>query len=118
MKLEAKSYPSFLFRCLRLSFAGGARFYAFMLLMTAIGLVGLNAYGTQLNEGMAVTNMSDHVSWGLYIANFTFGVGLAAGAVMMVIPAYLYGDNEMHDVTIHKSHKIGKRLPDYDGQVG
>src|SRR5690606_27298220 len=35
-----------------------------------------------------------------YIANFTFGVGLAAGAVMMVIPAYLYDDEEMHDVVI------------------
>jgi hypothetical protein len=44
--------------------------------------------------------MSDHVSWGLYIANFTFAVGLAAGAVMMVIPAYLYDDHEMHDVVI------------------
>ena len=44
--------------------------------------------------------MTDHVSWGLYIANFTFGVGLAAGAVMMVIPAYLYDDHDMHDVVI------------------
>jgi hypothetical protein len=44
--------------------------------------------------------MSDHVSWGLYIANFTFVVGLAAGGVMMVIPAYLYHDNDMHDVVI------------------
>ncbi len=44
--------------------------------------------------------MSDHVSWGLYIANFTFCVGLAAGAVMMVIPAYLYDDKEMLNVVI------------------
>jgi hypothetical protein len=49
---------------------------------------------------MGVTNMTDHVSWGLYIANFTFSVGLAAGGVMMVIPAYLYDDHEMHDVVI------------------
>lgn len=85
---------------MRISFVGGARFYAWMFFLTAIGLVGLDAYGTQLNDGMVVTNMSDHVSWGLYIANFTFGVGLAAGAVLMVIPAYLYGDNDMHDVVI------------------
>ena len=44
--------------------------------------------------------MTDHVSWGLYIANFTFCVGLAAGGVMMVIPAYLYDDHDMHDVVI------------------
>jgi molybdopterin-containing oxidoreductase family membrane subunit len=36
----------------------------------------------------------------MYIGNFTFAVGLAAGAVMMVIPAYLYRDHEMHDVVI------------------
>jgi Ni/Fe-hydrogenase subunit HybB-like protein len=49
---------------------------------------------------MIVTHMTDHVSWGLYIANFTFAVGLAAGGVMMVIPAYLYHDTKIHDVVI------------------
>jgi molybdopterin-containing oxidoreductase family membrane subunit len=44
--------------------------------------------------------MTDHVSWGIYIANFTFLVGLAAGGVMMVIPTYLYEDEGMHDVVI------------------
>jgi hypothetical protein len=61
---------------------------------------GRNAWAVQVRDGMQVTNMSDHVSWGLYIANFTFLVGLAAGGVMMVIPAYLYHDEEMHDVVI------------------
>jgi molybdopterin-containing oxidoreductase family membrane subunit len=86
--------------CARVAFSGSGPFYAWMTFLSAVALVGLNAYGTQLNEGMVVTDMSDHVSWGLYIANFTFGVGLAAGAVMMVIPAYLYDDHEMHDVVI------------------
>ncbi len=95
-----KSYPAFLWRCARISFEGGPRFYGWMAVLTAVALVGLDAYGDQLNQGMAITGMSDHVSWGLYIANFTFGVGLAAGAVMMVIPAYLYDDHEMHDVVI------------------
>ncbi len=49
---------------------------------------------------MVATDMTDHVSWGLYIANFTFLVGLAAGGVMMVIPAYLYHEKDMHDVVI------------------
>jgi Ni/Fe-hydrogenase subunit HybB-like protein len=60
----------------------------------------VHAWATQVRDGMAVTGMTDHVSWGLYIANFTFMVGLAAGAVMMVIPAYLGGDEQMHDVVI------------------
>ena len=94
------TYLRFLGRGLRLAFTGSWRFYAWMSVLTAIGLVGLNAWGQQLLHGMQVTAMTDHVSWGLYIANFTFGVGLAAGAVMMVIPAYLYDDHDMHDVVI------------------
>jgi molybdopterin-containing oxidoreductase family membrane subunit len=71
-----------------------------MTVLTAIMLVGANAWAEQVARGMALTGMSDHVSWGLYIANFTFGVGLAAGAVLLVIPAYLYDDHEMHGVVI------------------
>ncbi len=94
------NYPRFLWMCVRIAFSGGPAFYAWMTALSAVALVGLYAYGVQLNEGMVATNMSDHVSWGLYIANFTFGVGLAAGAVMMVIPAYLYDNKQMHDVVI------------------
>ena len=71
-----------------------------MTVLTAIALVGANAWAVQVRDGMVRTNMTDHVTWGLYIANFTFCVGLAAGGVMMVIPAYLYHDHEMHDVVI------------------
>jgi molybdopterin-containing oxidoreductase family membrane subunit len=71
-----------------------------MTCLTAIAVVGFGAFAHQVHDGMRVTALSDHVSWGLYIANFTFGVGLAAGAVMMVIPAYLYDDHEMHNLTI------------------
>ena len=93
-------YLRFIARMLWLSFDGSRRFYAWMIALTAVWLVGVNAWAHQLSDGMVVTNMTDHVSWGLYIANFTFTVGLAAGAVMMVIPAYLYDDEEMHDVVI------------------
>ena len=81
------SYLRFLGMVVVRAFSGTWRFYAWMTVLTAIALVGLNAWGHQLLNGMRVTDLSDHVSWGLYIANFTFGVGLAGGAVMMVIPA-------------------------------
>ena len=71
-----------------------------MIVLTCVFLVGANAWATQVAQGMIVTTMTDHVSWGLYIANFTFLVGLAAGGVMMVIPAYLYHDKDMHDIVI------------------
>jgi Ni/Fe-hydrogenase subunit HybB-like protein len=94
------SYPSFLWRSLILATDGSFLFYAWMTLLTAVFLVGINAWSHQVAEGMILTHMTDHVSWGLYIANFTFLVGLAAGGVMMVIPAYLYRDDEMHELSI------------------
>ncbi len=97
---HALLYPRFLWELFRNSFRGGPGFYLWMTCLTAVAVVGFGAYAHQVHDGMRLTALSDHVSWGLYIANFTFGVGLAAGAVMMVIPAYLYDDHEMHDLTI------------------
>jgi Ni/Fe-hydrogenase subunit HybB-like protein len=95
-----RDYPRFLWQAALESVEGNRVFYIWMTMLTAIFLVGANAWAVQVRDGMQVTNMSDHVSWGLYIANFTFLVGLAAGGVMMVIPAYLYHDEEMHDLTL------------------
>jgi Ni/Fe-hydrogenase subunit HybB-like protein len=95
-----RNYPRFLSRVIWEAFDGNWMFYVWMTVLTAVALVGANAWAMQVRDGMALTNMSDHVSWGLYIANFTFLVGLAAGGVMMVIPAYLYHDEEMHHVVI------------------
>lgn len=97
---HAISYPKFLWRALKMATDGSWLFYTWMVVLTAVALVGANAWAQQAAHGMALTHMSDHVSWGLYIANFTFAVGLAAGGVMMVIPAYLYKDEAMHDVVI------------------
>lgn len=94
------SYPWFVLRSLWLATEGSLAFYAWMTLLTALSLVGANAWAHQVADGMITTNMTDHVSWGLYIANFTFCVGLASGGVMMVIPAYLYKDEEMTKVVI------------------
>jgi molybdopterin-containing oxidoreductase family membrane subunit len=52
--------------------------------------VGFIAYLYQLTEGLHVTGMSQDVTWGLYIAQFTFLVGVAASAVMVVLPYYLH----------------------------
>jgi molybdopterin-containing oxidoreductase family membrane subunit len=60
--------------------------------LTLIMVLGAACYGLQLKNGLGVTGMSDHVSWGLYISNFTFLVGLAAAAMMLVLPAYVLED--------------------------
>ena len=82
-----KQYQVFLFRSLRLSFKGSTLYYRWMMALTFLCLVGLYAYCRQIVDGLALTGMTDQVSWGVYIANFTFLVGVAAAAVMLVIPA-------------------------------
>jgi molybdopterin-containing oxidoreductase family membrane subunit len=52
--------------------------------------IGVAAYIHQLRSGLVVTGMSDQVSWGFYISNFAFLVGIAAAAVLLVIPAYIF----------------------------
>jgi molybdopterin-containing oxidoreductase family membrane subunit len=94
------TYVTFLFRCFRLSFVGDWRYHLWMLGLTVVALLGLNAYCKQFVAGLAVTGMTDQVSWGLYIANFTFLVGMAAAAVMLVIPVYVYHNRELHDLVI------------------
>ncbi len=95
-----KEYLRFLWRCFRISFVGDWRYHTWMLILTVIALLGLNAYCKQLVHGLITTGMTDQVSWGLYIANFTFLVGIAAAAVMLVIPVYVYRNRELHDLVI------------------
>ena len=100
MKQAVKNYCTFLWRCGRLTVDGDWRYYLWMGTLFAICLVGLNAYAKQLVHGLVITDMSDQVSWGVYIANFTFLVGVAAAAVMLVIPVYIYKNEELHDLVI------------------
>lgn len=95
-----KTYLTFLWRCLRLSFVGDWRYYTWMTVLTAVALLGLFSYCQQLVHGLVTTGMTDQVSWGLYIANFTYLVGLAAAAAMLVIPVYVYRNMHLHDVVI------------------
>ncbi len=100
MIAAARNYLVFLRRCIRLAFIGDWRYYAWMGALSIVCLFGLNAYAKQLAGGLSVTGMSDEVSWGVYIANFTFLVGVAAAAVMMVIPVYIYDNEDLHDLVI------------------
>lgn len=95
-----REYLTFLYRCFRLSFVGTAGYYLWMFVLSVISLLGLNAYCKQFVQGMGVTGMSDHVSWGLYIANFAFFVGMAAAAAMLVIPVYIYRNRELSHLVI------------------
>ncbi len=95
-----KRYFRFVWECARLSFVGDWRYHAWMTALTIVTLIGVYAYCQQLVNGLVTTGMTDHVSWGLYIANFTYLVGLAAAAAMLVIPVYIYRNMHLHDVVI------------------
>ncbi len=100
MRRAIRNYLVFLRRCAAIAFVGDWRYYAWIGLLAVICLLGLNAYCRQFAHGLVVTGMSDEVSWGVYIANFTFLVGVAAAAVMMVIPVYIYKNEDLHDLVI------------------
>jgi molybdopterin-containing oxidoreductase family membrane subunit len=54
----------------------------------------------QVSSGLILTSMRDQVSWGFYIGNFTFLVGVAAAAVVLVIPAYVYDWKPIREIVI------------------
>ncbi|MCF6168749.1 sulfate reduction electron transfer complex DsrMKJOP subunit DsrP [Lutibacter sp.] len=68
---------------------GSRAYHIWMAILTFVMLFGMYNYGIQLEQGLSATGMTDRVSWGLYISNFTFLVGVAAAAVMLVLPAYV-----------------------------
>jgi molybdopterin-containing oxidoreductase family membrane subunit len=72
------------------AFRGGKKYWILLGVWAALIVVGLAAYGRQLSEGLHITGMSQDVTWGLYISQFTFLVGVAASAVMVVLPYYLH----------------------------
>ncbi|MFA5400756.1 MAG: NrfD/PsrC family molybdoenzyme membrane anchor subunit [Dehalococcoidia bacterium] len=79
---------------------GGKKYWLLISGLLVLMAAGLAAYLEQWNIGLAVTGLSRDVSWGLYLANFTFFVGVAASAVMIVIPYYLHNSKEFRRILI------------------
>jgi len=69
----------------------------FLLVLIAVGTL---TYVEQYREGLIVTALRDQVTWGFYIGNFTFLVGVAAAAIMLVIPAYVYNWKPIKEIVI------------------
>ncbi|MBI2218217.1 MAG: polysulfide reductase NrfD [Candidatus Rokubacteria bacterium] len=79
---------------------GPAVYWVWVATLVALVASGVAAYVTQVSEGLIVTAMRDQVSWGFYIGNFTFLVGVAAAAVVLVIPAYVYHWKPIREIVI------------------
>src|SRR5262245_65318001 len=99
------SLAGFFTSALREVTSGRVRYHVWMATLTLVMLCGAYAYSIQLREGLAVTGMHDHVSWGIYIACFTFLVGMAAAAVILVMPAYV-----LHDLDFKVAVLFGEAL--------
>lgn len=85
---------------LELALKGSKRYYGWMTALLAVIGVGFGCYLWQLSFGLGITGMSRDVSWGFYIAQFTFLVGVAASAVMLVLPYYLHHYKAFGKITI------------------
>jgi len=85
---------------LELAIKGGKKYYGWMTFLLLIVGVGFLHYLWQLDFGLGITGLSRDTSWGFYIANFTFLVGVAAGGVMVVTPYYLHDYKAFGRVTI------------------
>ena len=81
-------------------FHGGRAYWLWLGVLSVLIVAGAVAYAVQLRYGLIVTGMSDQVSWGFYIANFAFLVGIAAAAVLLVIPAYIFHREDIKSVVL------------------
>ncbi len=80
---------------------GPRSYWAWLAFLGVLIVSGLLAYANQVQAGLGVTAMRDQVSWGFYIGNFTFLVGVAAAAVILVIPAYVYDWKPIREIVIY-----------------
>ena len=59
-------------------FKGSFKYWTLLTVLLAFVIAAFFAYLKQWDVGLTITGLSRDVSWGLYIANFTFFVGVAA----------------------------------------
>ena len=96
----ARRFARFVRGSVRLVLAGNGLYWGWVALLAVLIGSGVAAYADQVSTGLVLTSMRDQVSWGFYIGNFTFLVGVAAAAVVLVIPAYVYDWKPIREIVI------------------
>jgi len=79
---------------------GDQRYWGWLIFLLILMAGGFACYLYQFFEGLRITGMSRDVSWGLYIAQFTYLVGVAASGVMVVLPYYIHNYKAFGRITI------------------
>jgi molybdopterin-containing oxidoreductase family membrane subunit len=95
-----KIYLRFWKQMIVAALTGGARYYLWLFFLTILTIVGVVFWWSQFQQGLVTTNLTNQVSWGVYIANFTYLVGVLAVAVLLVIPSFLWGDKSFKEVVL------------------
>ncbi|MDD5207537.1 MAG: polysulfide reductase NrfD, partial [Desulfobacterales bacterium] len=79
---------------------GSQAYWGWLLVLVTIIGAGFVTYLYQFSEGLRITGMSRDVSWGFYIGQLTYFVGVAASGVMVVLPYYLHDFKAFGRITI------------------
>ena len=85
---------------LELALRGNHRYWIWVASLVALMGGAFAMFILQNTEGLTVTAMSRTMPWGFYIAQLTFLVGVAASAVVVVLPYYLHDVREFGRLTI------------------
>ncbi len=85
---------------LEYTITGSKKYYAWMTVLLGLIGIGFAVYLWQLKFGLGITGLSRDVSWGFYIAQLTYMVGVAAGGVMVVLPYYLHDYKAFGRITV------------------
>jgi len=96
----ARRFSRFVTGSVRLVTRGKALYWSWIAALAVLIVSGIAAYTGQVSTGLILTSMRDPVSWAFYIGNFTFLVGVAAAAVVLVIPAYVYDWKPIREIVI------------------
>ncbi len=79
---------------------GSGRYWGWIIFLLVLIGIGSGFYSIQWVKGLMVTGMGRDVSWGFYIGQLTYFVGIAAGGVMVVLPYYLHDYKAFGRITI------------------
>ena len=79
---------------------GSMGYWVWIIILLALIGVGFAFYLQQWFQGLIVTGMGRDISWGFYIGQLTYFVGIAASGVMVVLPYYIHDYKAFGRITI------------------
>jgi Ni/Fe-hydrogenase subunit HybB-like protein len=95
-----KSITAFAFYSLKEMVRGGGAYYAWLACLGVLIWIGVAGFQEQLLHGHIVSNMRDPVPWGVFIGTYAFLVGVAAAAMALAVPGYIYHWKPIKDIVV------------------